>query len=102
MAKGTAEMRGEMGEAEHPEPSATEAVGHLRAAATELIAAARAVLDLVEQVVDDDDALASAAETMTSLTKAASRAARDASGYGSPRPAAPDPPDDGVQHIRIS
>ena len=43
------------------DPRATETVGHLQAAATEMIAAARAFLDLLEDVVEDDETVAAAA-----------------------------------------
>ncbi len=85
------------------DPRATEAVGHLQAAATELIAAARAFLDLVEDVVDDPETLTSAASVFGSVARAAMTTVRPGSEYGSPGPdGSSDDPGDGVQHIDIS
>jgi hypothetical protein len=49
-------------------------VEHLQAAATELIAAARAFLDAAEDVVADPDRLRNMAEVMGDLARGASRA----------------------------
>ncbi len=69
-------------------------IEHLQAAATEMISAARALLDVAEDVVRDPDRLASLVETFGDLARGAGRAmAHDA---GSSRPAAP-----GVEHIRV-
>ena len=87
-----------------PERGAREGVDHLQAAASELIAAARSFLDVVEEVVRDKDAVASVVETLGSVAHAAGQAAtkvasaRDRATGG--------PGDDGdpprVQHIRVS
>ena len=86
------------------DPRATETVGHLQAAATEMIAAARAFLDLLEDVVEDEETVAAAASVFGSFTRAAMKTTRSATEYGSAHDAegAPGDPDDGVHHIRIS
>jgi hypothetical protein len=69
-------------------------VEHLQAAATELIAAARAFLDAAEEVVADPDRLRSMAEVVGDLARGASRAVtveRPAERGGAP----------GVEHIRV-
>lgn len=85
---------------------AAEAVDHLQAAATELIAAARAFLDVVEDVVADKDKVAEVVATVGSVADAAARAARGgtpkvrrASTVGD-RPE--EPADEGIQHIEVS
>lgn len=85
---------------------AAEAVDHLQVAATELIAAARAFLDVVEDVVADRDKVAEVVATVGSVADAAARAARG----GTPkarrartvgdRPE--EPADEGIQHIEVS
>ncbi len=90
-----------------------DGVEHLQAAAHEMIAAGRAFLDAVEDVVRDRDAVASVVDAFGSIahaaTEAASQAAsqasrvatgRDRSG-GSSRDDDDDPPSR-VQHIRVS
>jgi hypothetical protein len=89
-----------------PDHLAAEGVDHLQTAASELIAAARSFLDVVEEVVRDRDAVASVVDTLGSVAHAAGQAAskvaaaRDrmpgASGTGTQEP----PPR--VQHIRVS
>jgi len=85
---------------------AAEGVDHLQAAASELIAAARSFLDVVEEVVRDKDAVASVVDTLGSVAHAAGQAASKVAAARE-RGAAP-PADDGdgdsprVQHIRVS
>jgi len=52
----------------------TEGVDHLQAAALELIDAARAFLDVVEELVGDRDRLAEVAETVSTMAGLAARA----------------------------
>lgn len=74
------------------EDRAREAVEHLQQAATQMIEAARAVLDLAEELVHDPGPLLAAA---SALADAAGRARRPA--------AAPEPGRSStVQHIRVS
>jgi hypothetical protein len=79
---------------------AAKGVEHLQAAAREMIEAARAFLDVIDEFVGDDEKLASVAEAFGSIARGATRAARSGSDPGS----APD--DDGldgpVQHIKVS
>lgn len=86
------------------DPRATETVGHLQAAATEMIAAARAFLDLLEDVVEDDETVAAAASVFGTFARAAMKTTHSATEYGSQQNAegAPGDPGDGVHHIRIS
>ena len=85
---------------------AAEGVDHLQAAASELIAAARSFLDVVEEVVRDKDAVASVVDTLGSVAHAAGQAA---SKVAAARDRGPGPAPDGdvadsprVQHIRVS
>jgi hypothetical protein len=70
-----------------PHERARESVEHLRAAAHELIEAARAALDVAEQWVDDPDAAASLAGTLASVGAVARRVA--GTGGWLPTPGAP-------------
>ena len=68
-----------------------------------MIAAARAFLDLLEDVVEDPDAVASAANAVGSFARAAMKTAVPRSEYGSgSAEGGHDDPGDGVHHIRIS
>jgi hypothetical protein len=55
---------------------AADAVDHLQAAALELIEAARAFLDVIEELVGDRERLADVADVVSTATAAAARAAR--------------------------
>ena len=75
---------------------AAQGMQHLQAAAQEMIEAARAFLDVVEDFVADDEKLATVAEAVTSV-------ARGARASTHPAPDPGDAPGDGsVQHIRVS
>jgi hypothetical protein len=83
------------------EQRAAEGVDHLQAAALEMIEAARAFLDVAEQVVSDRDRVAEAFTVVTDVARAAAR------GVGErPRSADPDQPDQPderhVQRITLS
>jgi hypothetical protein len=83
---------------------AAEGLDHLQAAALEMISAARAFLDVMEEVVVDPDSVASVVSAVGSVAQGAARAAR-AGATGSPTtdpPGAGDPDDGPVQHIRVS
>jgi hypothetical protein len=54
---------------------AAEGIDHLQAAALEMIEAARAFLDVVEEVVSDREKVAGVASTISSVATAAARAA---------------------------
>lgn len=94
------------------EPRSAEALGHLQAAALELIAAARASLEALERVVADPQALAPIVETASELGRMAAEAARSymarsAPGHQAPDEGPGDPPDGrrrpaGVERIRVS
>jgi hypothetical protein len=78
---------------------ASEGLAHLQAAAKEAIAAARAFLDVAEELVTDPTAASAIADAVGSAMRAAARRGRAAAGV--------DDDDDGgdenrVQHIRIS
>jgi hypothetical protein len=80
---------------------AADGLAHLQAAAREAIAAARAFLDVAEEIVGDPKAVSSIVDAVGSVVRTAADRARAATG------ANPDDPDDGsgagrVQHIRIS
>jgi hypothetical protein len=85
-----------------------DGVEHLQAAAHEMIAAGRAFLDAVEDVVRDRDAVASVVDAFGSIahaaTQAASQASRMATGRDRPTSSAggDDEPPSRVQHIRVS
>jgi hypothetical protein len=69
---------------------ADEALEHLQSAAHELIAAARAFLDLAEEVVDDPKAGEALIDTLGGLARKA-RSAADGDG----------PTEGGVEHIEV-
>jgi len=92
-----------------------DGVEHLQAAAHEMIAAGRAFLDAVEDVVRDRDAVASVVDAFGSIAHAAGQAAsqaasqasrvatgRDRSGTSSTGGDDDDDPPSRVQHIRVS
>lgn len=79
---------------------ASQAVDHLQAAAMEMIAAARAFLDVVEDVVADRDKVADVVATVGSVADAAARAAR--TGDLRPSRGRRAEADDGIQHIEVS
>jgi hypothetical protein len=97
-----------------PHERARESVEHLRAAAHELIEAARAALDVAEEWVDDPDAVATLAGTLANVGAVARRVA--GTGGWLPAPGGPGaghaatPPVDGpgpedeprVQRITVS
>ena len=68
----------------------------LEVAVLEMIQAARAFLDVVEEVVADRDKVADVVAGLGSLAEAAGRAARAG------EPSSPSASDDRVQHIRVS
>ncbi len=70
--------------------NADEALGHLQSAARELIAAARAFLDLAEEVVDDPKAGEALIDGLGNLARKARSAAPGTA-----------PDDGGVQHIDL-
>ena len=93
-----------------------DGVEHLQAAANEMIAAGRAFLDAVEEVVRDREAIASVVDALGSIAHAATQAASQAASQatrvatGRDRPGASagdgdgsgDDPPSRVQHIRVS
>lgn len=87
-------------EFDHDDDRASRAVDHLQTAAMEMIEAARAFLDVVEDVVSDRDKVADVVATVGNVADAAARAARR--GDGAMRPNRSAPADDGIQHIEVS
>ena len=88
-----------------PDDRAREAIDHLQAAGLELIAAARAFLDVAEDLVRDPATAGTVVKTVSALADlvvtprpptgaAGDRAATDR--------AAPAPTDSAVEHIRLS
>jgi hypothetical protein len=80
------------------EDRAAQGIDHLQAAALEMIQAARAFLDIAEEVVADRDKVADVVAGLGTLAEAAGRAAR----AGGPGPTGPADDDDRVQPIRVS
>jgi hypothetical protein len=79
-----------------------EGVDHLQAAALEMISAARAFLDVVEELVGDREKLGSLVEAVGSVAEGIGRAARSAPS-GDPDGTAPGAAPEGrVEHIRVS
>jgi hypothetical protein len=78
---------------------AGEALGHLQAAAREAIAAARAFLDVADELVADPKAAAAIADAVGSVIRTAARKGREAAGVAGHDD---DEGDDRVQRIRIS
>lgn len=86
---------------------AARGVEHLQAAALEMIAAARAFLDVVEDVVADPDKVADVVSAVGTVANSVSDAARDAArgtarSRGDASTDAPADPDEGVQRIPVS
>ena len=89
------------GPSEHPgvDPRVSAGVEHLQSAAREMIGAARAFLDVIEELVEDEDKVADVFSAVGEATRAAARAARQgaASARGADAPgSAP-----GVQRIDV-
>jgi hypothetical protein len=79
------------------EDKAHEAVEHLQAAALEMIAAARAVLDIAEELVQDPGPLLSVVAALGEVAGPLVHRARQAADADEAPPRAPR-----VQHIRVS
>jgi hypothetical protein len=78
------------------EERAAQAIDHLQAAALELIEAARAFLDVVEEVVSDRDRLSDLADSVGEVAAAAERLVRNGSVPPTASPATP------VENIPVS
>lgn len=76
---------------------AAQGIDHLQAAALEMVQAARAFLDVVEEFVADREKVADVVAVVGTMAEAAGRAARS----GAPG-TAPPADDDRVQTIRVS
>lgn len=83
--------------------SGAAALAHLQAAVLEVVAASRAALDVVENLMRDPEAMAPFVNTAAGLGQVLADLLRERV-RGSASPSEPNPPDrpDGVQHIRIS
>jgi hypothetical protein len=77
------------------EDRAADGLAHLQAAAREAIAAARAFLDVAEELVADPAAVSAVVDAVGSVVRTAARRGRDATGHG-------DADEPRVEHIRIS
>lgn len=78
------------------DPRVAAGVEHLQTAARELIGAARAFLDVIEEVVEDREKVADVFAAVGDATRAAARAARQGAGLdGDPIPGG------GVEHIDV-
>ena len=75
---------------------AADGLAHLQAAARELIAAARAVLDVASDLVDDPKAVTAVADTLGSLVRTAAGAGRRAVHDDDDSPSS-----HGVERIRV-
>ena len=87
------------------DPRVEAGIDHLQTAATELIGAARAFLDVIEEVVTDRDRMTGAAESLGAVAEAVVRGARRAGLDRSPSGAPADPPEErpsNVQPIKVS
>lgn len=80
---------------------AAEALAHLQAAALELVAAARAALDVVEDAVSDPEKLAPLVSVVADVARRAG-AAWPGGPAAPPRPDERGPDDPGVERIRVS
>jgi hypothetical protein len=78
---------------------AAEGVDHLQAAALEMIEAARAFLDVAEQVVSDRERVAEAFTVMTDVARAA---AKGSTGRPTPADDTTDPDERHVERITLS
>lgn len=83
--------------------SGAAALAHLQAAMLEVVAASRAALDVVENLMKDPEAMAPFVNTAAGLGQVVADMLRERV-RGSASASGPAPPDrpDGVQHIRIS
>lgn len=83
------------------EDRAVEGLQHLQAAAREAIAAARAFLDVAEELVADPAAVSAVADAVGAVVRSAAQRGRAATGGGTGG-ATGDPDGARVEHIRIS
>lgn len=87
--------------AERPEELAREGLEHLQAAAREVIAATRSLLDAAEEVIEDPATVQQVVHSLAGLAQVAARRLRheapDAEAGGEPGPT-----DGTVERIRIS
>jgi hypothetical protein len=82
---------------------AAEGLAHLQTAARELIQAARAMLDIAEELVEDPGTVGVVADAVGNVVRTAARAGRRAAGMAGDDRAgdAEDPAPSGVERIRI-
>lgn len=84
------------------EQRAAEGVEHLQAAALEMISAARAFLDVIEDLVGDREKLGSVVEAAGSVAEGIGRATRSTGGGDPAGPSAGEAHEGPVEHIRVS
>ncbi len=82
-----------------PEEEPSPALSTLQEAALQLLGAAKLFIAAAEQVVIDPKTLGRIGEVVNG---AVSELARAANRFVTPNPAAPDEPDDGLEHIDLS
>ena len=79
---------------------AADGLAHLQAAARELIHAARAMLDVAEELVEDPGTVSAVADAVGMAVRTAARAGRRAAGLGDDGDAST--PGSGVEHISVT
>jgi hypothetical protein len=84
------------GPADEPTDRAAEGLAHLQAAAREFILAARAMLDVAEELVDDPGTVRSVADAVGGIVRTAAQAGRNVVAPSG------DEAGGGVEHITIS
>ncbi len=97
---GLTDISGELSPA--AQARAREGVEHLQTAARELIAAARAALDVAEEVVNDPESIATLAGTLASVGEVARRVGGLAGQATSPGWETPVDDEPRVQRIRVT
>jgi hypothetical protein len=80
----------------NPDDRAADGLAHLQAAARELIAAARAMLDVAEELVDDPGTVSAVVDAVGTAVRTAAKIGREAAGASG----ADDAPH-GVERIRV-
>jgi hypothetical protein len=86
---------------EEADDRAAEGLAHLQAAARELIQAARAMLDVAEELVDDPASAGAVTEALGAIVRTAARAGRRVAGQSDDHGDDAGPERSGVERIRI-
>ena len=88
-------------DADGDEDRAADGLAHLQAAARELIQAARAVLDVAADLVEDPKAVTAVADSVGAIVRTAAQAGRRVVGADGGDGGADDDDTSGVQRIRV-